>query len=135
MAGSFETLQSVTKIGPTIIERLITLEYVSDAAADGTVPDAEIENLENYVINEVITFPSADKAPAAYRVLVEDEDGGALFLSTARSTTVKERVTGNNAAIDSPITVKIVKAADTDPAEIGNAKEFSVTLRLRRKAL
>jgi hypothetical protein len=141
MAGSFETLQTVTKIGPTIVERMVTLEYTSDAA-DGSVPDAELEDLENYIIDEVITLPAAaPNAPAAYRVMIKDEDEGILFLGTARSTSAKERqggyeYSGKAPAIDSTIELSLVSTANPPVAvNLGNGKEVSVTLRLRRKAL
>lgn len=140
MAGSSCTVtQSVKKHGGVIVERLVTLAFVSDDA-DGTVPDQELTDLDNYLLDEIITTPGAGAlAPTAvYRVAVQDDDSANIFLGTSRSLSEKERqggyeYTGKTPAIDSTITV-VLKAADgTTAASIGNSNAIEVVLRLGRK--
>ena len=138
MAGTATVTQSLSKFGSVIAERLVTVVFTSDAA-DGSVPDAEVTDLENYYIDEVITLPDSTAPPsAAYRVAVTDEDNGVLFLGQDRSLSLKERqggyeYYGKAPAIDSAIEVNLLATDGSSAVTLGNSEVVTVTLRLKRK--
>ena len=138
MAGSAVTTQVLKKFGSIIAERLVTVVFTSDST-DGTVPDAEITDLDNYFIDEVITLPDGTSPPsAAYRVAVTDEDNGVIFLGLDRSLSMKERqggyeYTGKAPGIDSTVEVKLLATDGSSAVTLGNSEIVTVTLRLKRK--
>lgn len=138
MAGTAVTTQEVLKFGNVIAERLVTTVFTSDAA-DGSVPDEELTDLENYFIDEIITLPDGTSPPTTvYRVAITDEDGGVLFLGSDRALDTKERqggyeYSGKAPAIDSTIEVKLLATDGTSAVTLGNSEIVTVTLRLKRK--